>query len=64
MAIPKYTPINDENFWVDGESSFGVKTTLLTNTGSERYWMDGNPAVELYPQGNNDLGRFFIIFEE
>ena len=63
MANPQYLPGNEEDCWLNGEPASGLKTTMVENTGTEKYWVNGAPASDLFPRGNNDTGRFFIIFD-
>jgi hypothetical protein len=64
MANPQTGNRNEEDMWVDGAPFVGIKTSLLLDTGDEKYWSDGAPALCLFPKGNNDTGKFFLLFDE
>ena len=64
MADKQTTNVNNEDLWQDGAPIKGIKITAVITTGDEKYWVDGTPIKELFPKGNMDTGKFFLIFEE
>jgi hypothetical protein len=56
------TNVNSEDFWQDGKSVAGINTLLLNNSGSETYWVDGQPAKTLFPSSAVETGKFFSLF--
>jgi hypothetical protein len=58
------TNINLEGFWNDGKSFPTVNTTLVNNSGTETYWINGFPTEELFQISSIQTGRFFLVFDE
>lgn len=53
---------SDCSYWVNGEEFDGIRNQL-TLTGSEKYWIEGIPARDLFPLNNIDTSKMLLIFE-
>jgi len=63
MANPQYTNVNEEELFVDGTSTQGIKNGLVLDEGSEKYWSDGSPVISLFPVANQQTGKFLLLFD-
>lgn len=55
-------PHGDQKYYIDGHPFEGV-TFEPAQTGTQKYWFEGEPAVDMTPLSNAVTGKMFLVFE-
>lgn len=55
-------PQGGQKYYTDGSPVEGVRFEP-SQTGTQQYWFEGQPVVDMTPALNADTGKMFLVFE-